>query len=73
MTSKAFKKGFVDGFSAPFSFLTRASANTEKYQASVERAWKDVGDAFHDVMTEQGDISGERRHEKKRQSGKQAA
>ncbi|MGO6903722.1 hypothetical protein ACCS96_26025 [Rhizobium ruizarguesonis] len=73
MTSKAFKKGFVDGFSAPFSFFNATPVRSEKYQASVETAWKDVGDAFRDVMAKQGDIIGKERHEKKRQSGKRAA
>ncbi|MEJ1176070.1 hypothetical protein WA845_17615 [Agrobacterium sp. CMT1] len=72
MTNKSFKKGFVDGFTAPFTFLVTKPKSTERYHISVDKAWKDVGDAFFDVMKEQGAISGERRNQKGR-GPKQAA
>ncbi|NTI22063.1 hypothetical protein G6M87_09330 [Rhizobium rhizogenes] len=72
MTKKAFKKGFVDGFASPFSFFGKTETPTEKYQASVERAWRDVGDVFHDVMSKEGVFNGEKRHQKRRPN-KQAA
>jgi hypothetical protein len=55
MTKKVLRKGFVDGFVAPFSFFTlRMPAPVERYYTSVDSAWEDVGDAFYQAMKDEG-------------------
>lgn len=74
MTNKAFKRGFVDGFTAPFSFFDRWTMKPDDYQATVGQAWKDVGDAFRESMPMERGESGEERNKKKQPAaGKRAA
>jgi hypothetical protein len=73
MSSKSFKVGFVDGFTAPFTFLKEEPQSAEKYQTTVGRAWEDVGTAFRGVMRREGIFVGKEEHSKKHRSGKRAA
>lgn len=72
MSRKAFKEGFVDGFTAPFAFFSEKHSDVERYQTSVGRAWEDVGVAFQGVMRKQGAIVGKER-DKGRQRSERAA
>lgn len=72
MSKSALKKGFVDGFIAPFTFLYGKPLETSRYQTSVGRAWEDVGAAFHEVMSKERATVGQER-DKKRRAAKRAA
>lgn len=74
MTSKAFTKGFVDGFTAPFSFFDRRAMVPDDYRTTVDSAWEVVGDAFQKSMPkERGELGQVRYTKKRRHSGKRAA
>ncbi len=50
LLSKAYRRGFSEGFGAPFLFFNRLSfSRTESIDASVEMAWKAVGKALADA------------------------
>ena len=72
MSNRSFKEGFVDGFTAPFTLFAEKTSDATKYQTSVGRAWGAVGDAFREVMRNEGAIIDKERG-KRRQGDKRAA
>jgi hypothetical protein len=53
--SRAFRRGFADAFLGTGSlFVSKRLSNSGKYEVSVEKAWAEVGRAFHDVMRSEG-------------------
>lgn len=55
MFSKSFKKGFAQGFSAPFLFFAPLTVRRPtQFNGSVAEAWSDVGRALNEATHKQG-------------------
>lgn len=57
MKQEAFKNGFLQGFSSPFSVFA-ADRFCESFQlsSSVEKAWKNVNRLLSDAVNSQGEL-----------------
>jgi hypothetical protein len=57
MKQEAFKRGFLQGFSAPFLFFAPMEVRRpSQFNGSVAEAWADVGRALSDATKEQGAV-----------------
>ena len=57
MLSPSFKAGFVRGFTAPTEFFApRKITRPKQFDASIERAWKDVGRSLDEATVRQGAV-----------------
>lgn len=55
MLTSSFKTGFARGFAAPLEFFApRKITRPPQFDASVERAWQDVGKALSDATSKVG-------------------
>ncbi|MDF1633473.1 hypothetical protein [Mycoplana sp. MJR14] len=54
MKAKAFTKGFVDGFTVPFTFFIHRDLKPSNYRVKVDSAWDDVGAAVRQSMRDEG-------------------
>lgn len=55
MITKSFKKGFAQGFSAPFLFFAPLTIRRPaQFNGSVAEAWSDVGRALNEATQKQG-------------------
>lgn len=70
MKSRAFKRGFVDGFTAPFAFFVPRTLKIDRYVITVGSAWDDVGDAVRQSMRDEGIIIDENTATPRRQHTK---
>jgi len=61
--SKAFRRGFADGFGAPAKLFSKSIyARTESHHATIDSAWKLVEKALSESLTKEirrGQTSGE--------------
>lgn len=59
--TKAFKKGFVSGFTSPMILLVPSHIKrSEKFSGSVAEAWSSVGRSLSIATDRQGKIIGQR-------------
>lgn len=57
--SKSFRSGFLDGFAAPMLlFIPNRYPRASRIDASVDAAWRSVGDALKKSLESQGEIIG---------------